>query len=132
MRSGDEGSAKIREHIDEYIARRGLDAPPSEPDPADEPADAESFQSPTELDVADRGVGAVIFSTGFGADYSWLQLPIVGADGSIAHRGGRTAVDGAWFVGLLWMRVRRSAIIAGAMDDSAHVVAQIAARRSAR
>ena len=132
VRSGDEGSAKIREHIDEYIARRGLDAPPSEPDPADEPADAERFQSPTELDVADRGVGAVIFSTGFGADYSWLQLPIVGADGSIAHRGGRTAVDGAWFVGLLWMRVRRSAIIAGAMDDSAHVVAQIAARRSAR
>ncbi len=132
VRSGDEGSAKIREHINEYIARRGLDAPPSEPDPADEPADAESFQSPTELDVADRGVGAVIFSTGFGADYSWLQLPIVGADGSIAHRGGRTSVDGAWFVGLLWMRVRRSAIIAGAMDDSAHVVAQIAARRSAR
>lgn len=132
VRYGDEGSAKIRQHVDEYIARLGIDAPESEPDPADEPADAESFHAPTELDLADRGVRAVIFSTGFGADYSWLKLPIIGADGSIAHRQGRTAVDGVWFVGLLWMRVRRSAIISGAMDDSEHIAAQVVARCSAR
>jgi len=71
----------------------------------------------------------VVFSTGFGTDYSWLRLPIVGTDGSVAHREGRTAVDGVWFVGLLWMRMRRSAIIAGAMDDSAYVAALVAARR---
>lgn len=129
VRSGDEGSARFRQHVDDYIARTGIDAPASEPDPADEPADAESFHAPTELDLADRGVRAVIFSTGFGTDYSWLRLPIYGADGSITHQEGRTAVDGVWFVGLLWMRMRRSAIIAGAMDDSAHVAAQVAARR---
>jgi putative flavoprotein involved in K+ transport len=129
VRSGDEGSAKFRQHVDEYIARCGIDAPASDPDPADEPADAESFRAPTELDIAKSGVSAVVFSTGFGTDYSWLRLPIVGADGSIAHREGRTAVDGVWFVGLLWMRMRRSAIIAGAMDDSAHVAAQVIARR---
>ena len=129
VRSGDEGSAKFRQHVDDYIARSGLDAPASEPDPADEPADPESFHAPTELDLADCGVRAVVFSTGFGTDYSWLRVPVVGPDGSIAHREGRTAVDGVYFVGLLWMRVRRSAIIAGAMDDSAHVAAQVAARR---
>ncbi len=129
VRSGDEGSAKIRQHVDDYIARSGIEAPPSDPDPADEPADAESFRAPTELDLADRGVRAIVFSTGFGTDYSWLRVPIVGTDGSVAHREGRTAVDGVWFVGLLWMRMRRSAIIAGAMDDSAHVAAQVAARR---
>ena len=129
VRAGDEGSAKMRAHVDEYIARSGIDAPASDPDPADEPADAESFHAPTELDLADRGVRSVIFSTGFGTDYSWLRVPIVGADGTVAHREGRTAVDGVWFVGLLWMRVRRSAIISGAMDDSAHIAAQVAARR---
>ena len=129
VRAGDEGSAKIRQHVDDYIARSGLDAPASDPDPADEPADAESFRAPSELDLADRGVRAVVFSTGFGTDYSWLRLPIVGTDGSVAHREGRTAVDGVWFVGLLWMRMRRSAIIAGAMDDSAYVAALVAARR---
>ena len=129
VRQGDEGSAKIRQHVDDYIARSGIDAPASDADPADEPVDAESFHSPTELDLADRGVGAVVFSTGFATDYSWLRVPVVGPDGSIAHREGRTAVDGLYFVGLLWMRVRRSAIIAGAMDDSAHVAAQVTARR---
>jgi len=128
VRSGDEGSAKIRQHVDDYIARSGIDAPASEPDPADEPADAESFRAPTELDLAARGVRAVIFSTGFGPDYSWLRLPILEADGSITHQEGRTAVRGVWFVGLLWMRSRRSAIISGAMDDSAYVAAEIAAR----
>ena len=128
VRFADEGSAKIRQHVDDYIARSGIAAPASEPDPADEPADAESFHAPTELDLADRGIHAVVFSTGFGTDYSWLRVPVVGLDGSIAHREGRTAVDGVYFVGLLWMRVRRSAIIAGAMDDSAHVAAEVAAR----
>ena len=130
VRLGDEGSATIRRHVDDYIARSGIDAPASEPDPADEPAQAESFHAPSELDLFDRGVRAVVFSTGFGTDYSWLRVPVVGPDGSIAHREGRTAVDGIYFVGLLWMRVRRSAIIAGAMDDSAHVAAHVISRLS--
>jgi putative flavoprotein involved in K+ transport len=128
VRLGDEGSAKMRQHVDDYIARSGIDAPASEVDPADEPTDPESFHAPTELDLADRGVHAVVLSTGFGTDYSWLHVPVVGPDGSIAHREGRTGVEGVFFVGLLWMRVRRSAIIAGAMDDSAHVAAEVAAR----
>jgi len=130
VRQGDEGSAKIRQHLEDYIARRGLDAPPSEVDPADEPADPGSLRAPTELDLADRGVSSVIFSTGFRADYSWLRLPILGTDGALMHRDGRSRVDGVWFVGLLWMRTRRSGIILGAMDDSALVAAQVAARRA--
>ena len=131
VRFGDEISTRIRQHIDEYLARRPIVAAQTDPDPADEPADAESFHGPTELDLADRGVRCVIFSTGFAADYSWLRLPIVGADGSVAHREGRAPIDGVWFVGLLWMRMRRSGIILGAMDDSAHVAAEVAARRDA-
>jgi len=128
VRHADESAAKMRQHVDEYIARRALDAHETEPDPADEPADARMFSAPTELDLADRGIRSVIFSTGFRADYSWLRLPVFGADGSIAHNEGRTAVNGVWFVGLLWMRMRQSGIILGALDDSAHIAAQVAAR----
>jgi putative flavoprotein involved in K+ transport len=131
VRQGDEGSARIRRHVDEYIARRGIDAPPSEEDPADEPADAAELHAPTELDLAERGVRSVIFSTGFRADYSWLRVPVVGVDGSVSHRDGRAPVDGIWFVGLLWMRMRRSGIILGALEDSAHVASEVAARREA-
>ena len=132
VRWGDEGAAKIRQHVDDYLSRRGVDAPTSDPDPADEPADAARFHAPTELDLVDRGVSSVIFSTGFGADYSWLRVPTVVAEGSVAHQEGRGPVAGVWFVGLLWMRMRRSAIIHGAMDDSAHIAAQVVARREAK
>jgi putative flavoprotein involved in K+ transport len=131
VRWGDEGAAKFRQHVDDHISRSGIDAPPSDPDPADEPGDAASFTAPTEVDLADRGVRSVVFSTGFAADYSWLRLPTVVADGSVAHQEGRAAVEGVWFVGLLWMRMRRSGIIFGAIDDSAHIAGQVAARLSA-
>ncbi len=131
VRFGDEAAAGMRKHVDDYIARSGIDAPPSDPDPADEPADPGDHTGPSELDLADRGVRSVIFSTGFGADFSWLQVPILGQDGSVIHNDGRASVNGVWFVGLLWMRMRRSGIILGAMDDSAHVAAQVVARREA-
>lgn len=124
---GDEISARIREHVDEYIARSGIAAPQTHPDPADEPADPSAFRGEVEIDLVDRGVRSVIFSTGFGADYSWLRLPILGPDGSLRHEQGRAPVDGLWFVGLAWMRMRRSGIILGAMEDSAHIAAGVAA-----
>ena len=131
VRFGDEASARIRQHVDDHVARFGAVAPPSEPDPADEAAKPDDFRSPTELDLADRGVRSVIFTTGFRADFSWLRLPVVGTDGSVTHEQGRAPVDGLWFVGLLWMRMRKSGIILGAMDDSAHVAAEVAARVAA-
>jgi len=132
VRHGDETSARMRQHVDDHIARRGIAAPGMDADPADEPADAAAFRGPTELDLAERGVRCVIFSTGFAADYSWLRVPTFGPDGSVAHREGRSPVEGVWFVGLLWMRMRRSGIVLGAMEDSAHVAAEVAGRRDAR
>jgi putative flavoprotein involved in K+ transport len=131
VRFGDEAAARMRRHVDDYIQRSGLEAPPSEHDPADEAADPVRFTGPTALDLADRGVRSVIFSTGFRADFSWLRLPVLAADGSVAHDEGRAPVEGVWFVGLLWMRMRRSGIILGAMEDSAHIAAQVVARREA-
>ena len=131
VRFGDETSARIRQHVDDHVARRGVAAPSSESDPADEAAEPDDFRSPTQLDLADRGVRSVIFTTGFRADFSWLRLPVVGSDGSVTHEQGRAPVDGLWFAGLLWMRMRKSGIILGAMDDSAHIAAQVAARVAA-
>lgn len=128
VRQGDTMSATIRKHVDEYIARAGIDAPPSEPDPIDEPAAPARYTSPAELDLADRGITSVIFSIGFETDRSWLRVPdAFGPDGDVLHEGGRSPVPGLWFVGLLWMRHRRSGIIHGALFDSAHVADEIAA-----
>jgi putative flavoprotein involved in K+ transport len=123
----DEIARRLAEFVDEHIARRGIAAPPSDPDPANVPADPGTFSAPAELDLRDRGIAAVIFSTGFGADLSWLQVPALDADGTPRHTEGVTGVPGLWFVGLPWMRTRKSGIIWGAREDSEHIVAQVRA-----
>jgi putative flavoprotein involved in K+ transport len=123
IRLADQRAAGIRKLIDDHIARSGVSAPPGEPDPADEPvADPSRYASPTELDLRDRRIGSLIFSTGFNGDFSWLRVPVLDQFGAPVHTEGRSSVDGVSFVGLVWMRKRRSGIICGAPDDSGFVV----------
>ena len=70
----------------------------------------------------------MIFTTGFRADLSWLQVPgAVDTHGAPIHDEGRARIDGLWFLGWAWLRRRKSGIIWGAAEDSAHVVGQIVA-----
>lgn len=129
VRFADEVSARIRKLVDEHIERSGTSGPPTEPDSADVPvADPSRYVGPTELDLRERGIRSAIFSTGFGGDLSWLRLPVLDERGAPVHVDGRAPVDGVWFVGLPWMRVRRSGIVLGAADDSAFVIDQISRR----
>ena len=129
IRFADEFAARIRKTVDDHIARSGADAPASEADPADAPVgDPSRYGGPTTLDLADRGIRSVIFSVGFGGDLSWLRVPALDQRGAPVHAEGRAPVDGVWFVGVPWMRTRKSGILWGAAEDSAHVVDQIIAR----
>ena len=129
IRVADEFAARIRKTVDDHIARGGADHPATELDPADAPVlDPSRYDGPTTLDLAARGIRSVIFSVGFGADLSWLRVPVLDERGAPIQTEGRAPVDGVWFVGLPWMRTRRSGILWGAAEDSAHVVDQITAR----
>jgi putative flavoprotein involved in K+ transport len=129
IRFADGASARIKAHVDEHIARSAIDAPPSDPDPADAPVvDVAAYASPSEIDLTDRGIRTVIFTTGFSADLSWLHLPALDDRGAPLHEEGRSPVEGLWFLGRTWLRTRKSGIIWGAGDDSAHVVGEIARR----
>ena len=133
IRFADEVAARIRQTVEDHITRTGADASETEPDPADSPVDDPSrYHGPTELDLADRGIRSVIFSTGFRGDLSWLRVPVVDKRGAPVHAEGRAQVEGVWFVGLPWMRTRKSGILRGAAEDSAHIVGQITARQNAR
>jgi putative flavoprotein involved in K+ transport len=126
--AGDRSSAEFREQFERLIREQGLVAHPMTPDPADEPmADPEALTPPSELDVEAEGITAVIWATGFGADMSWVKLPIADASGALVHDGGRAEVPGLWFLGLPWLRRRKSGIILGADEDSAVIADQVAA-----
>jgi putative flavoprotein involved in K+ transport len=129
IRFADGASARIKAHVEEHIARLAIDAPPSDPDPADAPVvDVAAYTSPSEIDLTDRGIRTVIFTTGFSADLSWLHLPALDDRGAPLHDGGRSPIEGLWFLGRTWLRTRKSGIIWGAGEDSAHVVGEIARR----
>jgi hypothetical protein len=74
--------------IDEMIRRRGLDAPPAEPDDADTPVD---LDPPLTLDLRAHEVSSVVWCTGFTGDFSWLDPRLVGGDG-LPRREGAAAV----------------------------------------
>jgi putative flavoprotein involved in K+ transport len=68
---------------------------------------------------------AVVFAGGFRPDYSWLPWPdAVDGLGFPVHRDGQsTAVPGLWFVGVHFLRKRKSSLLMGVHEDAA-IVAQ--------
>ena len=124
IRVGDAGSEQIKQLVDGYLARRGIAPPPLEPDPADTPCpDPGALAGPASVELS--GIGAVVWTTGFGGDFSWVHLPVTGEHGAV-HTDGIAAVPGLFFVGLPWLRTRRSGIIAGVDGDAAFIADAVA------
>jgi putative flavoprotein involved in K+ transport len=76
------------------------------------------------LDVAN-----VVWCTGFRPDFSWIELPIVDADGwPVQSRGVVASVPGLYFLGLLFQYSFTSMLVAGAGRDAAFVAGRLAER----
>ena len=85
------------------------------------------FEDGTEL-----GVDAVIWATGYRADYFWIKLPIFDEHGRLRHRRGVAAVPGLYFLGLTWQYTRGSALIGFIEDDAKFIAEQIAALQESK
>jgi putative flavoprotein involved in K+ transport len=71
----------------------------------------------------------VVWATGFHPGFSWIDLPIFGADGLPEHQGGEVAREpGLYFVGLHFLYAMSSAMIHGVGRDAKRIAATIAAR----
>jgi putative flavoprotein involved in K+ transport len=80
------------------------------------------FTDGTTLDA-----GVVIWATGYRSDYSWIHIPGVARDGTVAHRRGMTDVPGLYFIGLSWQHTRGSALLGFVHHDAAYLADRIAA-----
>jgi putative flavoprotein involved in K+ transport len=69
----------------------------------------------------------VIWCTGFGPDFSWIDLPVFGADARepMHHRGVVTSQPGLYFVGLFFLYAMSSGFLPGVDRDAEHVVQAI-------
>jgi len=77
-------------------------------------------------------VDAVIWATGYRADYSWIRLPILDEDGRLRHRRGVTDIPGLYFLGLTWQHTRGSALIGWVKDDAEYIAERIAESRESK
>jgi putative flavoprotein involved in K+ transport len=76
-------------------------------------------------DGSEVEVDAVIWSTGYRPDYSWIKLPILDSDGLLRHHRGVTDVPGLYFLGLTWQHTRGSALIGWVKDDAEFLAERI-------
>jgi putative flavoprotein involved in K+ transport len=118
---GDERYRELTGLVRKTVDERGLSMPDvPEPEPFD-------GQAPEELDLS--GFGAVIFTGGFRPDYgSWVRVP--GAFDELGFpnhvEGASTVAAGLYFVGVHFLRTRKSSLLCGVGEDAAIVAAQIA------
>lgn len=104
--------------FDRYIAAAGLDAPPAEVVVSD-------FEPPqlTELDLASAGISTVLWTSGYAADYGWLQGVEMDEFGVPRHHRGVSDLPGLTFLGLLWQLNNASANLAGVAADAEYLAA---------
>jgi putative flavoprotein involved in K+ transport len=74
-------------------------------------------------------VANVIWCTGFGPDFSWIDLPIFGANQHEPrhHRGVVANQPGLYFVGLFFLYAMSSGFLPGVDRDAEHIVRAILA-----
>jgi len=124
---GDLRYGQLMDMVRELVARRGLPLPEiQQPEPFDGAA-------PDRVDLS--VFGAVVFAGGFRPDYAtWLDFP--GAFDSLGYPvhedGASTVVPGLYFVGVHFLRKRKSSLLVGVGEDAAIVARKIADRAAAR
>jgi putative flavoprotein involved in K+ transport len=128
LADGDAYYKTFLDMLDAHVERHGLNLPD---DPAARAllADPPCVTEPVRrLDLGNEGVSAVIWATGYGVDFGWIDIPVLDARGEPVHRGGITAVPGLYFLGLQWLSKMYSAFLSGVGDDATVLADHISAR----
>jgi putative flavoprotein involved in K+ transport len=125
--SADAVSESIKDSIDAFITARGIVAPAEKRYvPVWEPVD-----EPTGLDLDEAGISTVVWSTGFGRDHRWIDIPVFDGRGYPTHRRGVTSCPGLYFLGLPWQHTWGSGRFCGVAADAEYLTGQLMASRFA-
>ena len=127
--NGDAYYVGFLDMLDAHVKRRGLQLP-DDPDARAVLADPLCLTEPIRrLDLGKSDIRAVIWATGYGVDFGWLDVPVKTASGEPVHRNGISDVPGLYFLGLPYLAKLHSAFLSGVGDDAAVLADHIAARR---
>jgi putative flavoprotein involved in K+ transport len=113
--------------VDEYVRANGLHAPDDDGLPPQAPF--AMYRPIGELNLDAAGITSVVWATGFGYEFDWIDLPVFVADGNPVHRRGVTAVPGVYFLGLRWLHKLKSSFLHGLGEDAAYLAEYITSGR---
>jgi putative flavoprotein involved in K+ transport len=128
LANGDATYASFLDRVDAHVEHHAL-AMPEDPDARAVLPDPPCIADPLRrLDVSADEIGAVIWATGYDADFGWIDVPVLDTRGEPVHRGRITGVPGLYFLGLQWLSKMSSSFLSGVGDDAADLADHIAAR----
>jgi putative flavoprotein involved in K+ transport len=114
-------SESIKDSIDSYIDAHRINAPIERRyTPVWEPD-----REPNQLDLGGTGITSVVWSTGFGRDDRWIEVPVFDGRGYPTHDRGVTSSPGLYFLGLPWQHTWGSGRLSGVADDAAYLTDRI-------
>ncbi|UXN06606.1 flavin-containing monooxygenase [Bartonella sp. HY761] len=129
IRLGDENYLALLDAADAYIKANGLDLP-------EEPQARQFLPNPPEMDkpilslnLKEAGITSIIWATGYGIDYSWVEIDEFQGQQRPKHQRGVSNYEGIYFLGLPWLSRRGSSFIWGVWHDAKFVADHIANRK---
>lgn len=126
---GDANYLSVLDEADAYLAATGINLP-EEPQARVLGPSPDCVTNPVlSLDLAQAGVTAIIWATGFALDFGWIKADAFDEKGRPAHDLGVSRVPGLYFLGLAWLSRRASPFIWGVWRDAEHLAGHIAARQ---
>jgi putative flavoprotein involved in K+ transport len=129
LANGDTIYATFLDMADAHIERHALDMPEevaARTRLAEPPCVTEPLRR---LELSADNIGAVIWATGYGVDFGWIDIPVLDPRGEPIHRHGIAGVPGLYWLGLQWLSKLSSSFLSGVGDDAIVIADHIAARR---
>jgi len=126
---GDANYLSVLDEADAFVTRSGIDLP-DDPDARRVEPDPDCLTNPiTSLNLTEANVNAIVWATGFAADYSWLNVNALDENGKPRHQRGISSEPGIYFLGLPWLSNRGSSFIWGVWHDAKLIADHIAIQR---
>ena len=118
LSAADQMADQIRQGVDTFIEKTGMDLPE---EIVSEPQDGFDQEMIPELDLEKAGINTIIWATGYGWDYSWIRLPILDEFGYPVQERGVTDFPGLYLVGLHFLHTRKSGLFLGVGEDAEYI-----------
>jgi putative flavoprotein involved in K+ transport len=128
LANGDTIYATFLDMADAHVERHALDMPEDTAARARLPEPLCVTEPLRRLDISADTIAAVIWATGYGVDFGWIDIPVLDPRGEPIHRHGITGVPGLYVLGLQWLSKMSSSFLSGVGDDAAVIADHIAGR----